>query len=116
MNSQWLDQIEAGVTVCDKEGVILYMNAHSAESFKDQGGMELVGKSLFGCHLEESNKRIREMLKDGSPNIYTIEKNGKKKFIWQAPFTEEGVIKGLVEIHLPIPNEIPHFNRDLTKS
>jgi transcriptional regulator with PAS, ATPase and Fis domain len=115
MNFEWLDHIEAGVTVCDREGVILFMNAHSAESFKDQGGKELVGKSLYGCHLETSNRWIREMMRDGASNVYTIEKNGKKKFIWQAPWREDGVCKGLIEIHMPIPAEIPHFNRDIPK-
>jgi transcriptional regulator with PAS, ATPase and Fis domain len=115
MNFEWLDHIEAGVTVCDREGIILYMNAHSAESFKDQGGINLVGKNLFECHLETSGNRIRKMLEDGETNVYTIEKNGKKKFIWQAPWLEDDVCKGLIEIHMPIPAEIPHFNRDIPK-
>lgn len=112
MNLKWLDNIEAAITVCDREGIIIYMNAQSAESFKDQGGMGLVGKSLLKCHQETSNNRIREMLDEKTANIYTIEKNGKKKFIWQAPWVEEGVCKGLVEIHMPIPSELPHFVRD----
>jgi transcriptional regulator with PAS, ATPase and Fis domain len=111
MDFKWLDGIEAAVTVCDCEGVIVYMNARSAEAFKDEGGMDLIGKSLFECHQESSNSRIQEMLKDGTTNVYTVEKNGIKKFVWQAPWREEGVCKGLVEVILPTPPEIRHIVR-----
>jgi transcriptional regulator with PAS, ATPase and Fis domain len=112
MELEWLDGMDAAVTVCDRDGVILYLNARAAESFKDQGGVELVGKSLFDCHLEESNRKIRQMLADGSTNAYTVEKNGKKKFVRQAPWRKDGVCRGLVEIVAPVPFEIPNIVRN----
>ena len=42
--------------------------------------------------------KIKEIIHDKKSNIYTIEKNGLKKFIYQSPFYENGEIKGLVEI------------------
>jgi hypothetical protein len=112
MELDWLDGMDAAVAVCDLEGMIVYMNARAAESFKDQGGMGLVGKSLFPCHKDESNDKIRKMLADGSSNAYTVEKNGKKKFVWQAPWSEDGTLKGLVEIVSPVPFDIPNIVRN----
>jgi transcriptional regulator with PAS, ATPase and Fis domain len=112
MDLKWLENIEAGVTVCDREGIIVYMNDRSAQSFKDQGGKALIGKSLYECHEEASNIRVREMLKTGASNVYTVEKNGVKKFVWQAPWKENGVCQGLVEMVIPIPSELRHVIRD----
>ncbi len=45
-------------------------------------------------------------------NVYTIEKKGKKKLIYQAPWFLDGAFGGLVELSLEIPFEMPHFIRD----
>jgi hypothetical protein len=45
-------------------------------------------------------------------NVYTIEKNGVKKLIYQAPWYEEGQYCGFLELSLEIPFEMPHFNRE----
>jgi hypothetical protein len=45
-------------------------------------------------------------------NVYTIEKNGKKKIIYQTPWMDGDVCKGIVELSLEIPFEMPHFKRD----
>jgi predicted RNA methylase len=55
---------------------------------------------------------VRKMMEDASTNVYTIEKAGVKKLIYQAPWMEGGECKGLVEISIPIPFEMPHFVRD----
>ena len=116
MDMKWLEGIEAAITVCDPDGIIVYMNSQAAESFRDQGGMALMGKSLFECHREESNNQLRKMLKEGNSNAYTVEKNGKKKFVWQGPWLEGGVCKGLVEIVIPIPFELRHIVRNILLS
>ena len=45
-------------------------------------------------------------------NAYTIEKNGIKKLIYQTPWFMDGKFSGLVEISLPLPEELPHFIRN----
>jgi hypothetical protein len=45
-------------------------------------------------------------------NVYTIQKNGKKKLIYQAPWFRDGAYAGFVELSLEIPEAMPHFNRD----
>jgi hypothetical protein len=44
-------------------------------------------------------------------NVYTIEKNGVKKLIFQSPWYKDGKYAGLVELSLEIPFELPHFVR-----
>src|SRR5512141_215157 len=91
----WVKEFPAAITVCDKEGIILEMNDKSALTFADNGGFELIGKNLFDCHKPESVNKIKEIMKAGTSNIYTIEKKGKKKIISQSPWFENGELKGL---------------------
>jgi len=43
--------------------------------------------------------------------VYTIEKKGIKKLIYQAPWYENGEFSGVVELSIPIPFEMPHYIR-----
>jgi hypothetical protein len=52
------------------------------------------------------------MLESGRANVYTIQKNGRRKLIYQSPWYRDGKYAGLVELSLEIPWEMPHFNRD----
>lgn len=111
MKSEWTKEFPTAITVCDKNGIILEMNDKAALSFEKDGGYNLIGKNLFDCHNQDSRDKINELLKDKTVNVYTIEKNGKKKLIYQAPWIENGEIKGLVEFAMEIPFEMPHFVR-----
>jgi transcriptional regulator with PAS, ATPase and Fis domain len=107
----WLKEINAAVTICDNQGMIVYMNEKSEQVFENDGGKNLIGSSLFGCHPEPALTKLKEMLAQGSTNVYSIEKNGKKKIIYQTPWVNENVIKGMIEISFNIPDEMPHFIR-----
>lgn len=109
-NSYW-DEFPSAVTICDKEGVVVYMNQKSIQTFEKWGGATLIGKSLYDCHNEQSIKKIKEILATGIPNSYTIEKNGAKKLIHQSPWYENGTLAGLVEISVVLPEEMAHFKR-----
>jgi transcriptional regulator with PAS, ATPase and Fis domain len=109
--ANWLKDFPGAVTVCDLEGIILQMNEKSVKTFEKDGGRDLIGKSLFGCHPPAANEKIRELLTTGKVNAYTIEKNGVKKLIYQAPWFEKGVQQGLVELALEVPFDMPHFLR-----
>ena len=54
---------------------------------------------------------IRQMLETHERNVYTIEKNGVRKLIYQSPWYQNGEFAGLVEISLEIPEQMPHFVR-----
>ncbi|MFA6468208.1 MAG: PAS domain-containing protein [Bacteroidota bacterium] len=107
----YFEHINAAITICDTDGIILFMNDKSADVFKDDGGKALIGTSLFGCHPEPALTKVKELLASGRTNIYTVEKMGKKKLIYQSPWFENGVNKGMVEISIELPEEMPHFVR-----
>ena len=110
---EWVQEFPAAVTVCDRDGVILAMNDKSARAFEKDGGGALIGSNLFGCHPEPARSRLKELLAAGRPNIYTIEKKGVKKLIYQSPWYTKGVYSGFVELSLEIPSEMPHFVRSV---
>lgn len=105
------DNLDAAVTVCDTEGIILYMNERACKTFEKDGGIALVGKSLMDCHPEPARSKLREMMTTQKPNCYTIEKGGIKKLIYQAPWFDSGTFGGFVEFSFQIPMEMPHFIR-----
>lgn len=107
----WAKELPAAVTICDVDGKIIYLNEKAAEVFKDDGGYGLIGQNLFGCHSNESNEKIKQIIAEQKPNTYTIEKAGKKKLIHQTPWYENGELKGLIEFSIEIPFEMPHFIR-----
>ncbi len=109
---QWVNEFQGAITVCDRDGTILEMNDKAAKTFERYGGADLIGKSLMDCHPPAAQEKIRELLASGKTNVYTIEKNGVKKLIYQAPWCIGGKHMGLVELSLEIPEEMPHFKRD----
>lgn len=106
----WAKELPCGVTVCDKDAKIIYINDRAAATFAKYGDC-LVGRSLYEFHGEHATGMINKMLADGSTNSYTIEKEGLKKLIHQMPWFCNGTVAGLVELSLVIPFEMPHFIR-----
>ncbi len=105
----WADDVNCAITICDAEGVILYMNDRAREVFASHG--DLIGHNLFDCHSEASQAKIRHMLATGESNAYTISKNGLRKMIYQTPWHRDGLVAGMVEISMVIPDEMPHHIR-----
>lgn len=107
----WMNIIGCAVTICDTEGVVLYMNQKARDTFAKHGDM--IGRNLFGCHSERSAQMIRHMLSTGDTNAYTIEKQGIKKLIYQTPWRDaDGKIAGMAEISIPLPSDMPHYVRE----
>lgn len=109
MTYEWAKEMNCAVTVCDTEGIILFMNNKACQTFAKHGN--LIGKNLFNCHNPESQAKIRNMLADGGCNSYTIEKNGIRKMIYQTAWMKEGTVGGMVEISMEIPADMPHYVR-----
>lgn len=105
----WAEEVACAITVCDSEGVIRYMNEKARATFAKHG--DLIGRSLFDCHNERSRETIRRLLVLGGTNAYTIEKQGVHKMIYQTAWKESGEIRGLVEISMELPDELPHYIR-----
>lgn len=107
----WARAFPGAVTVTDADLTIVYMNDKSAATFAAEGGYGLLGKPLKACHRPSSIETIERIAQSTSPNVYTIEKKGVKKLIYQAPWFEDGKYSGLVELSLEIPFEMPHHVR-----
>ena len=107
----WIKEFPAAVTVCDESGIILEMNDKAAKTFESDGGFELVGKNMLDCHPEPARTKTERLLASRAKNVYTIEKNGAKKLIYQSPWFKNGRYAGFVELSLEIPFERPHFIR-----
>lgn len=112
-DTTWVKEFPAAITVCDTNGIILAMNEKSTDTFKDDGGEGLIGTSVLTCHPEPARTKLSALLESGQPNVYTIEKAGVRKLIFQSPWYKNGNYAGLVELSLPIPDRIPHFIRDV---
>ncbi len=107
----WIEGFPGSITVCDPNGTIIYMNQRSIESFSSDGGSALIGTSLLDCHPEPARSKLLDLLMNQQANVYTIEKKGAKKLIYQTPWFQDGQFAGLVELSLVIPFEMPHFIR-----
>lgn len=107
----WSKELPIAITVTDKNGVIIEMNDRSAETFAKYGGYELIGKPLNNCHNPKSQEIIAGLSENKTTNVYTIEKNGVKKLIFQSPWFNKGEYAGLIELSLIIPENMPHYIR-----
>ncbi len=102
----WVDEFPSPVTVCDVDGKIIAMNNASCSIFSKQGGIDLIGKSLFDCHSDASGRIIRKMLLNESAQTYITENKGKKRLVHQAPWYEKGKFAGLVETIIDLSVDI----------
>jgi|SRR5208282_81959 len=107
----WLEELPCAVTVCDRKYTILYMNDRAAEVNAKDGGRSLVGENMMDCHPPAAQEKLRKVMASGRPNIYTIEKKGVHKVIYQAHWRKRGRVAGLVEITFELPSAVPHFVR-----
>ncbi len=90
MSERWTEELAAAITVCDAEGRIVEMNAESARTFAEDGGRALLGRNVLDCHPEPARRKLEELLVTRETNVYTIEKNGRKKLVYQAPWFGRG--------------------------
>ena len=108
----WVKEFPAAITVTDPEGVILEMNDKAALSLAGDGGRNLIGKNVLDCHPEAARSKLNELMEKRQTNIYTIEKNGLKKLIYQSPWYQNGLYAGFIEFSFEIPFDMPHHIKD----
>lgn len=60
MIPDWAKELNCSITVCDKDGVIVYQNDRAVEQYRKRG--DLIGRNLFDCHNEKSAAIIRNLL------------------------------------------------------
>jgi hypothetical protein len=114
-NSSWVKEFPAAIKACDANGILIMMNDIAEKNAETKGGRGLIGKSIIPLHSDPSKEKINMMLKKHSINCYTIEKNGVKVLIYQSPWYEKNEFKGIVELSLEIPWDMPHYVREVKK-
>jgi len=109
---EWVKEFPGAITVCNSKGIILEMNEKALASFQAQGGKKLIGTNLVKCHPEPARRKLSKLMRRRQANVYTVEKGGVRKLIYQSPWYSRGKYRGFVQISLKIPGKIPHFIRD----
>lgn len=107
----WIKEFNGAVTLCNTDGTITFMNDKALKTFDKDGGEKLLGTNVLDCHPEPSKSVLKDLMLNEKSNVYTIEKNGTKKLIYQTPVYSEGKYSGFVEISLVIPIDMPNFIR-----
>jgi transcriptional regulator with PAS, ATPase and Fis domain len=115
-NHRWVKEFSGAITVCDPQGIILEMNHQAEEMFQESGGKKLLGSNLYDCHPEPARTKLKYLMDKQQENIYTVEKNGIKRLIYQTPWYTNGEYCGFVEMALLLPESMPHFIRDRNSS
>ena len=98
MAHEWVEEFPGAVIVCDLQGIILEMNTRAVNDYVKSGGAALIGSNLLDCHTEHVRPMIESLFQTQEKNVYTIEKNGQHKIIYQAPWYEEGGVSGLCRV------------------
>ena len=111
MDTAFFNELDAAVTVCDRDGIILFMNEKACKSFEKYGGKDLIGKSLFDCHNKNSCRIIRELLREYKSNTYTVTKNSIKRLIHQTPWYRDKELMGLIEFSVELPGDMRNYER-----
>lgn len=107
----WVREFRGAVTVCDPDGIILEMNEAAVASNVAEGGRKLIGTNVQDCHPEPSLTKLREFMARRESNVYTVEKRGVKKLVYQTPWHVDGRYAGFLEVVVEIPFAMPHFVR-----
>ena len=102
----WAELLPLTLTVCDTKGGVLYMNPEAIQTFKKDGGSRLIGTNLLDCHPEPSKTKVKEQLDTAQGQTYITDKKGVQKLIHQTPWFENDVFKGMMEIIIPLPEDL----------
>ena len=79
-----LNALDFSIVFVNITHIITFMNKTAIEHYKDQGGENLVGKSIFSCHNEKSKMLILEGLKQlqrGLDKVLVFENEEIKEYM-----------------------------------
>lgn len=98
-----IDQDNAHIVICDLSHTIIYMNPAAVERYKKHG--DLLGKSIFSCHNEQSNELIKRVIawfaEDKSHNkVHTFYNEKENRDVYMVALRgESGELIGYYEKH-----------------
>lgn len=95
-----LDALDIEIVFVDTTHTIRFMNKYAVNNYKDRFGNNLIGKSIFNCHNDNSKRLILqgflELLK-GKDKVLVFE-NEKVKEYMVGVRNENGTLLGYFEI------------------
>jgi DUF438 domain-containing protein len=95
-----LDALDIEIVFVDTTHTIRFMNKYAVNNYKDRFGTDLIGKSIFNCHNDNSKRLILqgflELLK-GKDKVLVF-KNEKLKEYMVGVRNENGTLLGYFEI------------------
>ena len=100
-----LDQDTAPVVLCDLQHTVLYMNKAATGRYAKQGGADLIGRSLLGCHTPKACGLINRVLEwfaaDPEHNIiYEFRNDEENKDVYMVALRNDvGRLIGYYEKH-----------------
>jgi len=109
---EWVEEFPGAITVCDRDGRILEMNGAAGQKYQKDGGKKLIGTNALDCHPEPARGKFKRLMEKAEANVYTIEKQGAHRMIYQTPWYKDGKVAGFIELSFPIPDRMPHFVRE----
>lgn len=108
MKRDYFEGADIAVTICAKDGTILDMNGKSRRTFIKPGEKDIIGANVLDCHPEPARSLLADMLANPRTNIYTVEKEGLKKLIFQTPWYDGEEYAGFMELSIVLPANIPN--------
>jgi hypothetical protein len=115
MKRDYFEGADVAVTVCAKDGTIRDMNGKSRKTFLKPGMEEIIGHNVLDCHPEPARSLLADMLENPRTNVYTVEKEGVKKLIFQCPWYDGDEYAGFMELSMVLPEVIPNRVRQPKK-
>ena len=99
---QWAKELDAVISVCDAEGILIEMNDKAISHFAKYGGTKLIGSNLLDCHPEPSRSKLKKLMQTQGSNTYIVEKGDTKRLITQKPWYQDGKYAGFIEIQIEL--------------
>ena len=107
MKRDYFEGADVAVTICAKDGTILDMNRKSRRTFL-KPGQEIIGHNVLDCHPEPARSLLADLLENPRSNVYTVEKEGVRKLIFQTPWYDGDQYAGFMELSMVLPETVPH--------
>ncbi len=111
MMNDFLKEVDIAISVCDRDGIIRYMNDKGEKIFINEGGRNLIGSHILDCHPEPSRTKLEQMIASRTTNSYFKGSGSERRLIHQAPFFNQGVYDGFIECIIPMPEKESSENR-----
>ncbi len=94
------DAVHGEIVIADENIDIVYMNREAVNNYDKYGGAALVGRSLLGCHNENSRRVIRDLYarwRRGEREVYQYLTRQKSRRVIITPIIEDGELLGCLQ-------------------